>query len=111
MSQFERNFNRIEISKEMTIGIKSLTETARTEIKTLEDLSYSGVKIFSPKPFKVGDDLNIQIHWYRERLNIIATLHRCEKVDQHYDLGLEFVTLSKQDLKHIHGILQEAQGH
>ena len=114
MSKFQRNHKRVNISGDLaiTVNVKLLNDhLAKTKIKAIEDISYAGIKVISPAPFKVGDDVSIQIYRNekKECHNIVATLRRCEKKQMDYDLGLEFVTISKQDLQNVRKILLEAE--
>lgn len=71
-------------------------ETAFNETECLKNVSFGGLSFNSGHPLKVGTAFIIRIPVVRPIFEALSRVTWCNKVDNHYEVGVEF--LNQQDL-------------
>ena len=90
----------------LTMTIRALGDSAFHKVDKLMDVSYGGVRIISPQKISPNTDLSITILLEDYKLKFIAQVKRCEDHGSEYDLGLQFITISKKNLKRLYQMIK-----
>jgi PilZ domain len=107
MSDIQRTYARKSVDLDLNVTFRILGDANLLKIIKILDISYGGLRILSAQKLESDTDITVTILLDDYKLRFIAQVKRSTILpDNTCEVGLQFVTISKKNLKKLYQLIK-----